>query len=363
MVNGAGAPSSGTTAGGGVQPSGAVTATGGTPSSTRTVADDAAPLARVVRGGIVESVHLGHLVVLAPDGAVRLAIGDPDVTIWPRSSVKPVQAAAMLEHGLDLPDRLLALVAASHNGEPPHRAAVRDILRRAGLTPAALRNTPDLPLHAPSAYAWQAADHVEEGDGPGPAPITQNCSGKHAGMLATCVAAGWDLETYLDQEHPLQGAIRAKLAELTGAEPAHVTVDGCGAPLFSTTLSGLARAFGRIAGAAGSPEARVARAMNLHPEMVGGTDREATQAMRAVPGLVAKDGADGVYGAGLPDGSAIAFKVLDGASRPRPAVLEAALRAAGVATVPGADLEALTAMAGTPILGGGRPVGHVEPAL
>ncbi|MBE1875130.1 asparaginase [Myceligenerans pegani] len=325
-----------------------------------TVADAAAPLAHVLRGGLVESVHLGHLVVLGPDGAVRLAVGDPDVVIWPRSSAKPVQALAMLEHGLDLPDPLLALVAASHNGEPFHRAGVREILGRAGLTPGDLRNTPDMPLHAPSAFAWQMADHVEEGDGPGPAPIAQNCSGKHAGMLATCVAAGWSREGYLEIDHPLQVAVRERLAALTGVEPARVTVDGCGAPLFSTTLSGLARAFGRIAAAPDGPEARVARAMNAHPEMVGGDGREATLAMRAVPGLVAKDGADGVYGAGLPDGSAVAFKVLDGGPRPRPAILAAALRAAGAADVPGADPAALDSIGDVPVLGGGRPVGRVS---
>ncbi|WP_307816064.1 asparaginase [Myceligenerans indicum] len=328
-----------------------------------TVADAAAPLAQVVRGGLVESVHLGHLVVLGPDGAVRLAVGDADATIWPRSSVKPLQALAMLDHGLDLPDSLLALVAASHNGEPFHRAGVREILHRAGLTPHDLGNTPDMPLHAPSAFAWQVADHIEEGDGPGPAPIAQNCSGKHAGMLATCVAAGWPREGYLDVDHPLQVAIRERIAQLTGVTPGDATVDGCGAPLFSTTLSGLARAFGRIAGAPDGPEGRVARAMNAHPEMVGGEGREATLAMRAVPGLVAKDGADGVYGAGLPDGSAVAFKVLDGGSRPRPAILVAALRAAGVAAVPGVDLTALDAVGETPILGGGHPVGRVEVAF
>ncbi|RPF19747.1 asparaginase [Myceligenerans xiligouense] len=330
------------------------------PEAARTVADAAAPLAQVLRGGLVESVHLGHLVVLGPDGAVRLAIGDPDVVIWPRSSVKPIQALAMLDNGLDLPDPLFALVAASHNGEPFHRAGVREILARAGLTTDDLRNTPDMPLHAPSAFAWQMADHVEEGDGPGPAPIAQNCSGKHAGMLATCVVNDWSREDYLELGHPLQVEIRDWLARLTGVEPAHVTVDGCGAPLFSTTLSGLARAFGAVAGAPDDVEARVARAMSTHPEMVGGDGREATLAMRAVPGLVAKDGADGVYGAGLPDGSAVAFKVLDGGPRPRPAILAAALRAAGAADVPGVDLAALDAVGDVPVLGGGHAVGRVD---
>lgn len=346
----------------------ASTATGRAPAApvmTSSVADGAAPLARVVRGDLVESMHLGHLVVLAPDGTVRLALGNPEAEIWPRSSVKPVQALAMLDHGLDLPDRLLALVAASHNGEPTHREGVREILARARLGPATLRNTPDMPLHAPSAFAWQVADHVAEGDGPGPAPIAQNCSGKHAGMLATCVAAGWDRESYLDVAHPLQVAIRERLTRSTDVEPTHVTVDGCGAPLFSTTVSGLARAFGRIAVAPdrfpGSSESRVALAMNRYPEMVGGDGRDVTLAMRAVPGLIAKDGADGVYGAGLPDGSAIAFKVLDGGLRPRPAILAAALRVAGAADVEHADLRALEDLAGSPVLGGGRPVGRIDP--
>ncbi len=182
-----------------------------------TVADGAGLLAEVVRGDLVESVHLGHLVVLAPDsdpdGAPALAVGRPDAVVYPRSSLKPLQAAAMLRAGLDLPDRLLALAAASHNGEPAHLDGAREILAGTGLGVDALRNTPDLPLHAPSALAWQQAGH-------GPEPLTQNCSGKHAAMLATCVAAGWDTATYLDPEHPLQRAVRAEVLDLTGDDPA-----------------------------------------------------------------------------------------------------------------------------------------------
>jgi L-asparaginase II len=320
----------------------------------------AVPLAEVVRGDLVESVHLGHLVLQpGPGGGEELVLGDADAVIWPRSSVKPFQAVAMLRHGLALPPRLLALAAASHNGEPEHLEGVREILDGAGLDVSALRNTPDMPLHPPAALAWQ----VEHG---GPAPLAQNCSGKHAAMLATCVAAGWDTATYLDVDHPLQVAVRETVAGLTGVPVAHVTVDGCGAPLFSTTVRGLARGFGRLAAAPartpGSPEAAVARAMAGFPDMVAGTGRDATRAMRAVPGLVAKDGADGVYGAGLPDGGALAFKVLDGASRPRPAVLAAALRRLGAGEVPGVDVAALDALGDVPVLGGGRAVGAVRPA-
>ncbi|SKC40225.1 asparaginase [Krasilnikoviella flava] len=327
------------------------------------VAQGAVPLAEVVRGDLVESVHLGHLVVLGPDGDVQLALGDPATTIWPRSSVKPLQALAMLRSGLDLPAPLLALAAASHSGAPEHLAGVREILAGAGLDESALRNTPDLPLGRAEARTWQEAGH-------GPARIAQNCSGKHAAMLATCVAAGWDTATYLDPAHPLQGAVRAAVVALTGDDDPHMTVDGCGAPLFSTSVLGLARSFGRLAGAgsrstpgADADAARVARAMAAHPEMVAGRGREDTLVMTAVPGAIAKIGADGVCAAGLPDGSAVAFKILDGGDRPRPAILAAALRAAGAAEVAGADLAALDAVGVTSVLGGGVPVGAVRPAF
>ncbi|MFP3713283.1 asparaginase [Puerhibacterium sp. TATVAM-FAB25] len=320
-----------------------------------TVADGAGLLAEVVRGDLVESVHLGHLVVLDPAGAPALAVGRPDAVVYPRSSLKPLQAAAMLRAGLDLPDRLLALAAASHNGEPAHLDGAREILAGAGLGVDALRNTPDLPLHAPSALAWQQAGH-------GPEPLTQNCSGKHAAMLATCVAAGWDTATYLAPEHPLQQAVRAEVLDLTGDDPAalHPTTDGCGAPLLATTLTGLARAFARLAADAAGPGGRVVRAMAAHPEMVAGTGRDATAAMRAMPGLACKDGAEGVYAGVLPSGAAFAFKVLDGAGRPRPAILAAVLRAAGALDVDGADAAALDALGDVPVLGHGRPVGGVR---
>lgn len=336
---------------------------------TGTVLAGAVPLAEVVRGELVESVHLGHLLVLGPDGEEVLALGEPDVVIWPRSSVKPLQLVAMLRSGLDLPDRLLALSAASHNGEPMHLEGVREILGSVGLTPDHLRNTPDMPLHAPAAFAWQLAGHLAGGEPAGPASITQNCSGKHAAMLATCVAAGWPVDSYLDPTHPLQQTIAATILELTGDAPERLrmTVDGCGAPLYSTSLRGLARAFGYVASAPAqdpsSYEARAARAINAYPEMVGGTDRDVTLAMQCVPGLVAKDGADGVYAAGLPDGSALAFKVLDGDKRPRPGVLAAALRAAGVDRLPGLYPGGLDALGRVAVLGGGHPVGEVRPVF
>lgn len=318
--------------------------------SVSDVASAAVPLARVLRGDLVESVHLGHLVVLAPDGSARLALGDSSVTIWARSSLKPLQAVAMLRAGLDVDRALLALVCASHNGEGGHLAVVRTLLSLAGLGADDLRNTPDWPLDPDAAFQWRS-------DGHGTEPIAQNCSGKHAGMLTTCVENGWSTGDYLDAAHPLQLAVRAAVEDLTGVAVRHETVDGCGSPLFSTSLVGLARAFGRLASAADGPEARVGRAMSAHPWHVAGTGRDATRFMEAVPGLVAKDGADGVYAAGLPDGSAVAFKILDGSARPRPAVLAAALAVAGV------DPALVEAVGLTPVLGHGVPVGKVVAAL
>jgi L-asparaginase II len=268
---------------------------------------------------------------------------------FPRSALKPVQAAAMVRAGLDLGDELLALAAASHSGEQRHRDGVARILGGAGLDAAALRNTPDYPLDVAAAATWRAA-------GLPPSSAAQNCSGKHAAMLATCAAAGWPTADYLDPVHPLQRAIRAEVESLTGDEVAHVAVDGCGAPLFSCTVAGLARAFAALATAdAASPEGRVAAAIRGNPWWLGGTGRPITRFLEAVPGLVAKDGAEGVFAAALPDGRALAVKILDGSPRPLPAVVGAALRALGVDLPDDVDR--------VDILGHGHPVGQVEAAL
>ena len=319
--------------------------------------ESAGLLARVVRGALVESEHRGHLVVLGPSGDVRALVGTPDAVVWVRSSLKPLQAVAMLRAGLEVDDAALALVCASHGGTAEHLAVVRGILTGAGLSVVDLQNTPDVPLDGEAAFAWRSTGGV-------PSSVTQNCSGKHAGMLATCVAAGWDTSSYLDPGHPLQLAVREVVEDLTGVPVEHVTVDGCGAPLPSTTVAGLARAFGRIAQAPSraprSAEARVALAMSRHPRLVGGPGRDVTDLMEAVGGLVAKDGAEGVYAAGLADGSAVAFKVADGSARPRAAVLAAAL---GLLLDDPAARDRVLAVGRTPVLGHGKPVGEVVAVL
>ncbi|MDN3286440.1 asparaginase [Streptomyces thermocarboxydus] len=311
-------------------------------------------VAEVRRGEFLESVHHGAVLATGPDGAEKVRVGDVDAPMYPRSSNKPLQALGMLRAGLDLDGRLLALSCASHSGEDIHVEGVREILASAGLTTDALRCTPGLPI-------GEAALRAHLAGGGEPAPLTMNCSGKHAAMLATCVAGGWDTATYLDPEHPLQVRLRETVEELAGEKVTATGVDGCGAPLFAISLSGLARAFGRLASAPeGTLEHRVVKAMSTHPEYVGGTGRDVTRLMRALPGAVAKDGAEGVYALGLPDGSAAALKIADGSQRARPVVMVAALRRLGV------DVDAddtLRDLATAPVLGHGKRVGSVRATL
>ncbi|WP_405953049.1 asparaginase [Streptomyces prunicolor] len=308
-----------------------------------------APVAHLIRGGMIEGIHYGSVVVLDGDGQVQLQIGDIEAAFYPRSAIKPVQAVAMVRAGLPLDGELLSLAAASHSGEERHLAGARRILELAGLTEESLRNVPDLPFDPVVRDAW-----VREGRAP--SRLAQNCSGKHAAMLYVSKLNGWSLDDYLDPAHPLQQAIAEIVEDLTGQRIARVSVDGCGAPLFSISLHGLARGVSRIVSAApGTPEARVADAMRDYAEMASGAGRDVAALMRAVPGLLAKDGFEGVQVAALPDGRAVAVKVSDGANRARVPVAAAALVRAGV------EEGLLTEFAGEPLLGGGESVGCVRP--
>jgi L-asparaginase II len=306
-------------------------------------------VAEVVRSGFVESVHHGRVAGLAADGSLALAIGDVAVATYGRSSNKPMQAVGMLELGLVLPPDQLALAIASHSGEPMHLARVRAILAAHGLDESALDNTADLPLDHDAAVVVLRAGHDAR-------PVTQNCSGKHAAMLATCVVNGWSTVGYRDPGHPLQQALGATIERLSGETIAHVGVDGCGAPAHAVSLTGLARATATIASAhPGSAEFAVASAMRRHPELVGGTGRDVSLLMQAVPGLIAKDGAEGVYAAAMPDGRAVALKIDDGGGRARAVVLVAALARLGVPLDDAAHVAARTV-----VLGHGEPVGEVR---
>ncbi|MFX0538849.1 asparaginase [Ornithinimicrobium sp. Y1847] len=281
-------------------------------------------VAEVVRNDFVESVHHGVVAALDRDGSRLIALGPVDAPILPRSSLKPLQTVAMLRAGAEFAsEELVALSAASHPGEDFHQEGARRILDAVGLDATALQNTPSRPLDDAAAREFIQA-------GQEPTALAQNCSGKHAGMLAACVAADWDTGTYLQADHPLQRLIVEVIEELTGEPVTVTTVDGCGAPAHGVTPVGLARAFGRIAGAGeGTPERRVADAIAAHPEWLGGTGRDVTRLIAGVPGLIAKDGAESVYAVGLADGTGLTVKIADGAERARVVVATAALRHLG----------------------------------
>jgi L-asparaginase II len=313
-------------------------------------------LIEAVRSGFVESVHRGALVITNPDGSVRTAVGDTDIPVFPRSSNKPLQALGMLSAGLEIGDADLALACASHNGEPGHVERALALLAAHGLGEQALHCPPDYPLHEDSRVAairnW-----------PGKRRAAMNCSGKHAGMVATCTQRGWPLANYEDPEHELQQVIAETVGKLIGEPIASTAVDGCGAPLFAFSLTGLARAFGKLVTAEDGPERRIADVMRAHPWLVAGTGREDTLLMLTVDGLLAKGGAEGVHAVALPDGTAIALKVDDGAARPRNPLLVAALDTLGALPDNPAARSVLDGLGRGygEVLGGGRPVGELRP--
>jgi L-asparaginase II len=313
-------------------------------------------IAEVVRSGFVEGHHHGTVVALDTAGVVVDARGDVDATVLPRSCNKPLQALGMVRAGLDLDGELLALACASHSGEGFHLDGVRRILAHAGIDESALQNPVGWPL-----------DDVERDEvvraGGAPSRLQMNCSGKHAAMLATCVANRWPTEGYLDPGHPLQRALAATFAELTGEAVRHVAVDGCGAPLLGTSLRGLARAFASLATSERPEETRVAEAIRRHPEYVSGTRRDELALLRAIPGAIAKAGAESCYVVALRDGRAFALKTDDGAARARPVVMAALLERSGVTEEPGVDGDAVRRTGLSPLTGGDEVVGEIRAVL
>ena len=304
------------------------------------------PLVEIVRSGFIEGRHHGSVVALAPDGSVEWSLGDVTSQMLPRSANKPLQALAMLGLGLDLDPELLALACSSHSGEQIHLDGVRRILSAAGLAEMALGNVADYPLAPEIRDAWIR-------DGREPSKLGQCCSGKHAAMVATCVERDWQLSGYFEPDHPLQLSIQRRFEMLTG-EPAQVAIDGCGAPVLSASLVGLARAYQLLALATDGDAWRVAEAIRRHPEMVSGTTRDEYRLLSAIPGAIGKFGAEAVYVVALPDGRTVALKIDDGAERARPVAMAAALARLGI------DSEEVAATGRALVYGGGVVVGELR---
>jgi len=301
-------------------------------------------LAEYVRDGIVESKHFGHLIALDKDGKRVLTKGDPNAFIYPRSAIKSIQASAMVRKGLVQEVRHLALICASHSGSKAHQDGALEILRGAGLTENALQCIADRPIGVQERKEWGDKE---------PTRLAMNCSGKHAGMLATCVANNWPIENYLSQDHPLQLAIKEEFENLAGEKISKISVDGCGAPLFLISMQGLANAFYNLAISNDPVHKQVVAACLAYPEMVAGIGRSDTELMKTVPGLFLKIGAEGVQAAFLPDGRTVVFKVSDGSERAHQVILQSAFEKLG------AKFE----VKHPEVLGGGKVIGEIRAAL
>lgn len=298
-------------------------------------------LAQLVRSGLVESTHSGYLILLNPDGSDLLTLGDVDAEMYPRSAIKSLQAAAMVRLGLKLNDEQLALVCASHGGTDRHQAVALEILGSVGLSESDLQNTPDRPIDRKARIAWGVKPATS---------LAANCSGKHAGMLATCVTNGWDTKSYRDQNHPLQIAIAKEITELTGQPINRVSIDGCGAPLFTMSTRSIAVAARKMRIDSDPVFAKVIAACLRHPEMILAEGAFDTRIMRAVPGFFVKGGAESVMLASLANGSSIAWKISDGSNRANGPLMKAALAKFGI-VIDGETVD---------VLGGGTVVGSLS---
>lgn len=310
-------------------------------------------LARLERSGLVESRHLGAAAVVDASGRVLRAVGDVRATIFPRSTLKPLQAIAMLELGAHFADDELVLAAASHCGSPTHLAVVERMLRDDGRDEHALQ--------CPALWPLGAAERAErQAQGLPATRVTMNCSGKHAGMLRASDAVGGDPGRYLEPDHAVQRHITTVIERETG-EPVHASgFDGCGAPLHATSIAALARGVARVATGA-TPEAqRLMAAVIAEPWAIDGPGRANTLVIERLGGI-AKLGAEGLVVIGMPSGVAVAVKVLDGAMRATTPVALALLAAEGAIDL--AVAAELVERTSEPVLAGERPVGGLLVSL
>ena len=301
-------------------------------------------LAEVIRNGVVESLHAGHLVILKADGTVELTLGSATLPMFPRSSVKSLQASAMVRAGLKLNPEQLAVVCASHSGSEEHFRVIRSIFATVGLDESALRCALGFPIGKAEFAAW--------GDKPS-TRLAMNCSGKHSGMIATAAINGWDLETYTDPQHPLQRAIEIEIETMAGEKLQNIAADGCGAPLFSISTLGLARAIHALTVSTDPVHQEVITAARANPIMIAGIDRLDTRLMQSVPGLFMKGGAEGVQVMSLPDGRTAAYKFADGTNRADGVVAHSILTRWGI-DAPSERVD---------VLGGGKVVGEIRSVL
>lgn len=329
----------------------------GTLSEQALGVDGVVELGTLERNGLDESRHLGAAIAVSATGETLASLGDPDALVYPRSSLKPMQALTVVRSGVSLEGEQLVLAAASHTGTPAHVAVVEAMLASVGLTENDLQCTPEWPSDAEAAAIARTTSQKRR--------ITGGCSGKHASFLLACVKNDWPIETYLDAEHPLQVQIRETIREFSGEAVGHVGVDGCGAPLSAVTLRALATVFSRVArGVNGTgPDADVARLATAIQENAWAIDGPGGANTTVIDelGLICKGGAEGVIAIGAEDGTAVALKSIDGSRRITSLVALELLARAG--TITRADADRVSALVTDKVLGGGVPVGHIRVAF
>ena len=309
-------------------------------------------LAASVRSGLVETVHEGSVAVCRPDGSLVAAAGDIDTPFYLRSAAKPFQAAVSQRSGAGLRPLELAMACASHRGQPVHVALVESILVGGGLHESHLGCPPDWPLSA------AASRRLLNGGERRPRRIWHNCSGKHSGFLRACVAQDWPLESYLDPNHPLQVEVVETVSDLGGFPAAPVGVDGCGAPVLRTTARAMARLFAALATSGDLSE--IFTVMHRYPALVA-SNGEGDALLATSLHAVAKGGAQGCIGVGLASGVGVAVKAWDGDYQ---AAVVGAVSALSQLGVLGDTASARLEDIGRPaVMGGGAPVGTVEPRL
>jgi L-asparaginase II len=313
-------------------------------------------LARTVRSNLVEATFDGSAIALDSSGRILASMGNPDEPLFYRSAIKPIQATVGQECGASLKPEQLAIASASHGGFPIHVAIVRAMLDEVGLDESALQTPPSWPLGAAARDGLVAAGHRR------PRPVFHNCSGKHAGWLRACVAAGWPIDSYLLPEHPLQRRVLAAVADVVAADSAlaeepSIGVDGCGAPAPQGSARQLARAFARLTVAPRYAEA--AAAVHRFPALVADNNRPDGRLGAWWDGPL-KVGAQGLIGAGR-HGIGLAVKSRSGDRQASVMALIAMARELGMLS--DAALDALADVAVPPVMGGRQRVGAIQPAV
>jgi L-asparaginase II len=345
------------------------------PSENNLEVPAAEPLVKVTRGGITESRHRGHVVAVEADGTVAAYLGAAETVTYLRSSAKPHQAIPLVASGaadrFGFTEEEIALACASHSGEPIHTKVAASMLRKIGLEPKDLK----CGLHEP--FSLEETRRLREKNEQ-PNVLQNNCSGKHAGMLALALHLGAPTEIYDEPTHPVQLAIGKTVSQFSGIaiEDIAVGTDGCGVPVFGITVKAMALMYARLVATPAEFDEqtknacrRIVVAMTSHPELIGGSsDRLDTEIMRAAPGrLVSKVGAEGVYTVGVlpcdnwPRGLGVALKIEDGDDhRARPTVVIESLRQLGI--LANESLEAVARYAFFPVRNRrGDVVGEVTP--